>query len=136
MKNVRSFVILFFGCVLSNLCLGQKPFSACSAAFLGNKMIVNEYTTKGKCSVAATATGKLTVNTVELSPTKSKAVDPVAFKVAIRDKDTHTLTMYSNKDVKQVNVQNVLAKCRKGDYIVLLTTNNQYALPHNEILVR
>ena len=136
MKNVHQLILVFFGCALSTLCMGQHTFSTCSAAFLSNKMLVNEYSPKGKCSVAASATGKLTVNTVNLTPAESRAMNRIPFKIAIRDKATKTLTLYSKEDVKQVDVQNVLAKCRKGDHIVLLTLDNQYALPHNEILVR
>ncbi|MBD2755879.1 hypothetical protein [Spirosoma validum] len=136
MKNVLQLSVLFFCCALSNLCAGQHTFTTCSAAFLRNKMIVNEYTTKGKCSVATNATGKLTVNIVELSPGESKVTTRLPFTVAIRDKNTKTLTMYSTQSCKQLPVQNVLSRCRKGDHIVLITTDNQYALPHNEILVR
>ncbi|GAB4029987.1 hypothetical protein [Spirosoma gilvum] len=134
MKN--TLVIALLVCTVSTFSFGQQAFNNCSAAFLGNKMIVDQYTPKGKCSVSATATGKLTVNTVDLSPTESKAVEPIPFIVAIRDKNSQTLTRYSKGEVKRVNIQNVLAKCRKGDHIVLLTVDNQYALPHNEILVR
>ncbi|GAB3959523.1 hypothetical protein GCM10028805_55800 [Spirosoma harenae] len=136
MKNIRQITIALFCCALSTISWAQQPYSQCSAAFLGNKMIVDQYTTKGKCSVSATATGALTVNTIDLSPNKCKAADRIPFNVAIRDKDTQTLLLYSKKEVKQVNIQQVLAKCRKGDRIVLLTTGNQYALPHNEIMVR
>ncbi|WP_460975290.1 hypothetical protein [Spirosoma knui] len=115
---------------------GQDSFKQCSAAFLGNRMIVNEYTPAGTCVVSSTATGELTVNTVELSPNQTKALDKIPFRVAIRDNTTHTLLMYSNQEVKQVDVQKVLAKCKKGDHIVLLTLDDQYALPHNEITVQ
>jgi hypothetical protein len=128
--------LVFGGCILANLCLGQQAFNQCAAAFVGNKMVVNEYTTKGNCRLPATATGELRVSTVELSPTKAKAVDRIAFKIAIRDKATQTLVLYSKEEFKQVPIQKVLAKCRKGDHIVLLTLDNAYALPHNEILVQ
>ncbi|MBN8821959.1 MULTISPECIES: hypothetical protein [unclassified Spirosoma] len=134
MKNTLITALLV--CASSAIGWSQQTFSHCSAAFLGNKMIVDQYTTKGKCIVPATATGELTVNTVELSSTKSKAVESIPFMVAIRDKNSQTLTRYSKAEVKRVNIRNVLAKCRKGDHIVLLTVGNQYALPHNEILVR
>lgn len=55
--------------------------------------------------------------------------------VAIRDKNTHTMVMYSNKTYKELDIRKVLSKCNVGDHIVLLTTDHQYALPHNEILV-
>ncbi|QDK78548.1 hypothetical protein EXU85_07960 [Spirosoma sp. KCTC 42546] len=136
MRHVIQLALLFWGCTLANLCVGQQTFKDCAAAFVDSKMIVNEYTTKGTCSLPTTATGKLTVNTIVLSPTESKAVDRIAFKIAIRDKATQTLVLFSKEEFKQVPVQKVLAKCRKGDRIVLLTLDDSYALPHNEILVQ
>jgi hypothetical protein len=119
-----------------NTSFGQDTFKHCSAAFLSNRMIVDAYTPAGKCVVPSTATGKLTVNTVELAQNQTKALDRIPFRVAIRDNKTHTLLMYSNQELKQVDVQKVLAKCKKGDHIVLLTLDDQYALPHNEITVQ
>ncbi|RIV17344.1 hypothetical protein DYU11_32160 [Fibrisoma montanum] len=121
---------------VSTVSFGQNAFQHCTAAFVGNKMVVDQYTTTGKSVLPSTTTGELSVQTVDLSPTSTKALDKIAFKVAIRDKDTKTLVMFSRDEYKQVSVQNVLAKCRKGDHIVLLTIDNQYALPHNEILVQ
>jgi hypothetical protein len=126
---------LIAGCILSLQGLAQQPFSSCSAAFVGSKMIVNEYTPKGKCRLAASSTGELSVQTVELSPTITKALQKIDFKVAIRDKATGTLHLFSDKTYQQLSVQSVLATCKKGDHIVILTRDNRYALPHNEILV-
>lgn len=136
MKNVKSLLLFVCFQALSGWCLAQESFTKCSAAFLGSNMVVNEYTTKGVCVLPATATGQLTVNTVDLSPKESKAIDRIAFRIAIRDKDTKTLMMYAPDEFREVDVQRVLAKCKKGDHIVLLTVDNQYALPHNEILIR
>lgn len=122
--------------LLGTSCRAQQSFNSCSAAFVGDKMVVDAYTPKGKCRLSPAATGTLTVQTVDLSPTKSKAVDKIDFKVAIRDKATGTLHQYSNETYRQVPVQQVLARCKKGDQIVLLTVDDRYALPHNEILVQ
>lgn len=119
----------------STVAFTQESYRDCAAAFLDNKMVVDEYTSKGKCTVAASASGVLTVNTAELSPEGSLPKSPVFFKIAIRDKETGTLVMFSEKALKQVEIRQVLARCSKGDRIVLLTTDSQYALPHNEILV-
>ena len=134
MKKVMFSVIALL-LLSSGISFGQKAFSSCSAAFLNNKMVVDEYSTKGKSTIGTNATGTLTVCTAELGPTSAKAVDKIVFKIAIRDKDTKTLVMFSDEAFNQVNIQNVLKKCEKGDHIVLMTTDNQYALPHNEILV-
>ena len=80
--------------------------------------------------------GELTVQTVNLSPTESKALTAIPFKVAIRDGRTHTLTMYAQTDFLKLAIQDVLKRCRKGDSLVLLTLQDQYSLPHNEILIQ
>jgi len=134
MKNV---LYLTGGFLLSGLnpSFAQRDFTNCSAAFLNNKMIVTEYSNKGKSAVSEKSTGELTVCTAEIGPEKSKPVEKIVFKVAIRDKESKTLVMYSDNTFRQIDIQDILKKCKKGDLIVLMTTDNQYALPHNEILV-
>ncbi|WP_245776713.1 hypothetical protein [Spirosoma endophyticum] len=46
------------------------------------------------------------------------------------------MLLLTKTDVKQIDVHNVLTKCKKGDHIVLLTLDDQYAMPHNEIPVQ
>lgn len=133
MKTVKTLMGGLLFCGLALVSHGQQ---VCSAAFLDNKMVVDEYTPKGKCSLPLTARGELTVATAELSSNESKAIDSVPFKIAIRDENTRTLTMYSGDDFRKIEIQKVLAKCKKGDSIVLLTLEKQYALPHNEILIK
>ena len=99
-------------------------------------MVVDEYSTKGQCRLALQSTGELTVQTVALSPTESKALEAIPFKVAIRNGETNTLTLYSSTDAVKVPVQDVLKRCRKGDSLVLMTVSDQYSLPHNEILIQ
>lgn len=135
MTKVPHLILAFFFCIIGFAIEAQNPFTNCSAAFLGKKMVVNEYTDAGKCILSATATGVLTVCTASISPTESIPVERIKFKIAIRDKNTGTLTMYTEKSYKQVDIQAVMKKCRKGDRIVLITLDDQYALPHNEILV-
>jgi len=126
--------VAFFCCAFAQVGFSQH---ICSAAFLGNKMIVDQYTKTGyKNEISLKATGDLTVNIVDLSPTESKAVDKIPFEVAIKEKDTQTITLFSKEDFMKVDVQKVLSQCKKGDQIVLLTLDKQYALPHNEILVK
>ncbi|MPR34852.1 hypothetical protein GBK04_16195 [Cytophagaceae bacterium SJW1-29] len=122
--------------LLAGLCFAQDSFQHCTAAFLDKDIVVDEYSPKGTCVLPATAIGELTVQTVELSATASKPTGAIPFKLAIRDGKTHTLTLFSNADYTGIAIQSVLAKCRKGDRLVLLTLNKQYALPHNEILIQ
>lgn len=134
-QRLQIFMLVAFS-MIATLSQAQEGPSACSAAFLDGKLVVDAYTPTGKCRLAPTATGTLTVQTADISSTKSIPVDPIDFKVAIRDKATGTMVMYSDKTYRQVPVQEVLTKCKKGDHIVLLTIDRQYALPHNEILIQ
>lgn len=136
MKKRISPLLLLCCSMMSTICFSQQAFTTCSAAFLDSKMIVDEYTTKGKCVLSSGATGKLSVYTVDLSPTESKAVDKLPFRVAVRDQNTKTLLLLTKEEVKEINVQTVLATCKKGDSVVLLMVNDKYAMPHNEILVK
>ena len=136
MKKSPLVLLLAAGVCLTTLAIAQQPFTNCAAAFVGTKMVVDSYAPKSHCRLSGGATGVLTVQTVDLSLTQVKAIDKIDFKVAIRDKATGTLHLFSSETYKQLPVQNVLTTCKKGDYVVLLTVNNQYALPHNEILVQ
>jgi hypothetical protein len=135
MKKIAFLFLILVGS-LSGSTLAQENHTECVAAFVGSKMVVDEYTTTGKCRLPITATGELAIFTVDLGPTENKALDKIDFRVAIRDKATGTLTMFSGKRYRQVPVQDILARCQKGDHIVLLTEDDRYALPHNEILIQ
>lgn len=136
MKKRTVFLVLTLYGLMYSLSFAQDSFQHCTAAFLNRNMVVDEYSPKGKCIMPLTAQGELTVNTVDLSPKASKALDAIPFKIAIRDGHTNTLTMYAREDVMKMDIRQVLAKCKVGDSIVLLTLENQYALPHNEILIQ
>lgn len=122
--------------LLAGVSFAQESFQQCTAAFLNKNMVVNEYSPSGKCVLTTTAVGELTVRTVELSPMTTEALRAIPFKIAVRDAQTNTLTMYAHGDFIKVDVQQVLTKCKKGDSIVLLTLNDHYSLPHNEILIQ
>jgi len=136
MKKVSKLILAICCSAVSTIGFGQHAFTNCSAAFLDNKMVVDKYSPTGKCRLSSNATGKLTVCTVNLLPTASQAVSNIPFRIAIRNKTTKTLLLLTKADVRQIDVHNVLTKCKKGDHIVLLTLDDQYAMPHNEILVQ
>lgn len=139
MKNFKKCVFLLSCCLVVGNVLAQhntNDFSSCAAAFLNQKLIVNEYTTQGKCIVDIHAKGKLTVHFAELSDAHTaKPGATVPFKIAIRDGNTKTLWLFSEKTYRDIPIEEVLAQCQKGDSIVLITTERDWALPHSEILV-
>ena len=114
----------------------REDFSSCAGAFLGKKLVVNEYTTTGTCVMAATATGELTLRPVFFTEGEDlKSGDKIPFKVAIRNGSTKTLLSWSEKTYRELDIQKVLKDCKKGDSVVLLTLDRQWSVPHPEILV-
>jgi len=136
MKKIHRLVLLLFCSAITVLAFGQDKYTNCTAAFLDNKLVVNEYSPEGKCIIDSTAGGSLTVCPATYENNVWTADEPAEFMVAIRDKNTGTICMFSDKRYKKLDISQVLSKCRKGDHIVLMTMNNHLALPHNEILIR
>lgn len=134
LKVIFPTLILFL--LTSLVVQAQKRFTNCTAAFLDGKIIVDEYTDKGVCTVEENATGELTVQTADLSPEESRPTGKIAFRLAIRDGNTKTLYAFSDERYQQIPIQQILRHCRPGDAIVLMTTADEYALPHNEIIVK
>ena len=98
--------------------------------------MVKDYSPRGTCEIGLTAKGTLTAHTVELSETAITPKKAIGFKIAIEDATTKTLWLFSEQTFKTIPVEKVLAKCKKGDVIRLITVDNTFALPHNEILVK
>ncbi len=136
MKITRIYLLCCCCIAISGAAFSQERFNDCTAAFLNKKMVVDEYSPTGKCVLAHNATGELTVCTVNLSPDSAVPVKQLPFKIALRDGSSKTLVMYDEKTFKTVDIQKLLAKCKLGDSIVLITLDNQYAFPHHEILIK
>lgn len=133
-RLLSAFIALFFA---TNLLAQNHDFSNCSAAFLDKKMIVNEYSPDGKCIVESDAAGMLTLHPVTLESGKEPIPgEKIAFKVAIRGGESRTLMMYSEKTYREIDIQKILKECQKGDHIVVITVEREWAVPHSEILVR
>lgn len=136
MKKLLLLSFLFTG----NIVIAQDLYNSCSAAFLNDQMIVEEYSTTAKAKISKEATGWISAGAVNLGDVskgekKFEITDKFEFGVAIKDANTGTIMLFSPKAYKKIEAEKVLAKCKKGDSIIIMTTNNTFALPHNEILV-
>lgn len=109
------------------------PFSDCAAVFLDNKVLVDDYSPEGKCRVSDMQEGKIVVSTVNLNDQGAWPFQLVGFKVAVRNAKTNTVWSYSDETLYEVNIEDILKKCEKGDSIVIVLAETQYSLPHNEI---
>lgn len=148
MKNVTMTLLTIFSLFSAQLVSAQncqpapacqkqqtKPFSNCAAAFLNNKMLVNDYSPNGQCVLEEGTKGKLMVSTVNLSFESAEPFRSAGFKVAIKNEATGTLWLFSEETYREIEVEKILAKCQRGDKIVLLTIDSEFSLPHNEIAI-
>lgn len=119
------------------VCKAQGHYSDCSAVMLNDKILVESYTPNGSCKVSKSAIGWLSAGTITLgeSSMQPNADGKFEFGVAIKDIQTGTLNLFSFEKYKKIKIEEVLKKCKVGDSIVVLTTNQKYALPHNTITV-
>jgi len=129
-------LILFTGIGFAGF--AQEKFSNCSAVLLDGQMVVEEYSNTAKAKISKDATGWLTAGAVKLDSSKNGRVEvteKMEFVVAIKDASTGTIVLFSPKEFMKIEAEKVLKKCKKGDSIIILTTDSTFALPHNEILV-
>ncbi|MCB0656732.1 MAG: hypothetical protein KDC57_11380 [Saprospiraceae bacterium] len=135
--NIKcTFIGLLFLLIAAGHLDAQDRFRSCSAAFLNDHMVVTEYTDQGICEVSKHDHGTLTVQTAYLSPEVNKPTGKLKFRIAIQDGGTGTMWSYSDKTFKEVALEAVLEKCKAGDRIVLMTVEDDYALPHSFVYVK
>jgi hypothetical protein len=126
--------------LLANFTFAQDNYSNCSAVFLNDQMVVEEYSDAAKAKISKEAKGWISAGTVNLGDVtkgekKAEITGKFEFGLAIKDGNTGTITMFSAKTYKKIEVEKVLAKCQKGDSIIIMTLDDEYALPHNNLLV-
>ncbi|MDX2247134.1 MAG: hypothetical protein SF052_10180 [Bacteroidia bacterium] len=135
MKRNHFFLLAFLLC--GTLSLSAQPdFNNCAAAFLGQKRMVNEYTTTGFCEVNQSEKGLLSVCQISLNEDGDIKGRETEFMVAIRDGATQTYWMFSAESYKKIAIEKILSRCKPGDKIVLMTRDREWALPHAEITVK
>ncbi|MEO1263710.1 MAG: hypothetical protein AAFZ15_33175 [Bacteroidota bacterium] len=111
----------------------KQPYSDCTAIFLNQEMLVDDYSPKGKCKISQNATGTLFVSTTQLSLDFANPLKSIEFRVAIVNNQTNTIWQYSDKTYKKVDLEKILEKCEVGDDILIMTVDQTYSLPHNKI---
>ncbi len=137
-RRNQGLIVLFI--FWSNCIFAQEDFSNCSAVLLNDQMLVEQYSNTTKCKILKEAKGWLSAAAVSLGEVKGgkqgfEITEKIEFGVAIKDGKSGTIFLYSQKTGKKINIEQVLAKCTKGDSILIMTKDTQFALPHNELLV-
>lgn len=134
-EKIRKKLFVIAIVVFPTVMMAQQKFYECAAIFIGDQMIVDDYSPDGNCDINHDSRGLFTVQTVILSQEGVERTGKIHFRIAIRDGKTGTLFSYSERTFTEEKVENILAICKPGDSIYVITTDVQYSLPHNEISI-
>lgn len=118
---------------LFNILDRDYDYSVCAAILYKGNVLVDDYSPKGRCFLEKGMTGKLSISTVSLSETATIPQKTLKFHVAIKNKDTNTLFMITKEAILEIELEDILKQCKRGDIIVFLTVDKQYSLTHHEI---
>jgi len=122
--------------MLLNLAMAQSDFNNCAAIYLDGDMVITEYGPNGVSKVALDTKGSLQLRVVNAPDGNWEINGPAEpFRVAIRDKKTGTLVMFGEKSYRRLEIAEVLAQCKAGDHILVLSTNRSLGITGSEILV-
>jgi hypothetical protein len=110
-------------------------YRQCAAIFFEGEMLVDDYSPKGKCKIDKVVQGLITVSTVDLSDANHTAIKNISFQVAIKNRRTKTIRMFSTEAITEVYLEDILKSCEGGDTVIIMTIDPQYSLTHHEIEV-
>ena len=110
-----------------------ENYKECAAIIFDGNLLVDKYTPEGKCELKPRKEGTIAVSTVDLSNLRGTPGKRIGFRVAIKNGRTKTMWMYSEKTLYSIEMKDIIKKCEPGDNIVIMTVDQQYSLPHNEI---
>ncbi len=118
---------------VAGLFKSDNDFNECAAIFYKDKMLVNDYSPRGKCKLESGMKGKLKVYSVSLSEDGAEKIKDIGFKVAIKDGRTNTIWMYSEQTYYEIELDDILKRCRPEDKLIFMTVDRTYSLPHHEV---
>ena len=131
------FITFFILPTMAQSALETKGRS-CSVVTLDQQWIPDSYDRGATCVLKKSATGTISVHeTFDVSNRDHyNKEDFISFKVVLFKKDFDTMVSFSDENYTRLDVESVLAKCEKGDEIVIILNDpNKYSLPHHRITV-
>jgi len=115
----------------------DTDYNDCAAILFDGVVLIDDYNASSlrKCKLREDEKGKLSVSTVNLTPTSATPVKELHFYVAIKNRKTNTLFLLTKEAVLDIDIETVLKECKIGDTIIILTKNKRFNLKHHEIEV-
>ena len=79
--------------------------------------------------------GNLSISNMSKTCSKGTEYNAIGFKLAVKDKKTNTIWMYTEETIYEIDLQELIEQCDFGDSIIFMTIDKKYKLPINEIVV-
>ena len=138
MKNIFVVLITLFMLPATAQSSLESKGRSCSVVTLDQEWIPDSYHRGAKCVLKKSATGTISVHeTFDVSDREHyNKENYISFKVVLFKKGFDTMIAYSDESYSSLDVESVLAKCEKGDEIIIvLNDSDSYSLPHHRITV-
>lgn len=111
----------------------ETPHQTCAAIVYANKAVEKS---DRPLMIKPDTKGTLSVATVKMSEAGTALMDPIAFRVAIKDHKTQTLWMATDQVYHdEVDLAELLPFCGQGDQLVFMPVDRRYGLLAQAIVV-
>ena len=115
---------------------GNTNYSQFAAILLDDEPLINRNGDTGPLSVGnKKRTGTLSVSSMTKSCGDAlNAVAPIGFRVAIKNRRTNSLWMYSDDVLFELDLQEVFQQCEAGDQLIFMTVDRKYRLGRHVVV--
>lgn len=113
----------------------ERHHTLFTAVLYDGKPIVKEDSPDGPLKLTSRTRGKITIAPIDRTSREVLQNPPIGFKIGIRDYQSNTLWMYSEKTFYEVRLEDILSKCQMGDQVIFMTVDRKYRLPRHEVVV-
>ncbi|MCZ4408374.1 hypothetical protein O3Q51_06110 [Cryomorphaceae bacterium 1068] len=79
--------------------------------------------------------GKVTVNAVDRKTNKPIEGKALGFMIGLKDYDTNTVWMLSEKVYHEIDLEELQGKFDYGDVLLIMTVDRAYRLPRHELIL-
>ncbi len=113
--------------------IDYEDYKEFCAILLDGTPVVKRWSTDEELALSTGATGVLSVATIDRMGDKFDPINPVGFKLAIKNHRTNALWMYSNELIYDLDIKEVIKECEPGDQLIFITVDKKYQLPRHEL---
>lgn len=79
--------------------------------------------------------GKISVNAVDRKTNQPIAGKALGFMIGLKDYDTNTIWMFSEKVYAEIDLDELQGKLDYGDILLIMTVDRTYRLPRHELIL-